>query len=122
HGKPSSFKDEQLSLDFNHSNSLNLVPRKRSFRGEFQKKVLLEVKKIPYGKIRTYKQIAEAMDSKAYRAVGTAIGKNPLPLIIPCHRVVKSDLSVGGFYGGTEMKKDILQNEGISIVNNKIRL
>ncbi|MGZ7044104.1 MAG: methylated-DNA--[protein]-cysteine S-methyltransferase [Methanobacterium sp.] len=98
------------------------MPRKQSFRGEFQKKVLLEVKKIPYGKIRTYKQIAEAMDSKAYRAVGTAIGKNPLPLIIPCHRVVKSDLSVGGFYGGTEMKKDILQNEGISIVNNKIRL
>jgi methylated-DNA-[protein]-cysteine S-methyltransferase len=86
----------------------------------FQKKVLLEVMKIPYGEVKTYKQISEAINSRAYRAVGTAIGKNPLPLIIPCHRVVKSDLSVGGFFGGMEMKKVILQNEGICIVNNKI--
>lgn len=77
--------------------------------------------KIPCGKVKTYKQISEAVDSKAYRAVGTAIGKNPLPLIIPCHRVVKSDLSVGGFYGGTEMKKEILENEGIQIVNEKVK-
>jgi len=76
--------------------------------------------KIPYGEIKTYKQISEAINSKAYRAVGTAIGKNHLPLIIPCHRVVKSDLSVGDFYGGIEMKKEILQNEGVSIVDNKI--
>ena len=76
--------------------------------------------KIPYGEVKSYKQISEAINSRAYRAVGTAIGKNPLPLIIPCHRVVKSDLSVGGFFGGVEMKKVILQNEGIFIVNNKI--
>ncbi|MEN4006386.1 MAG: MGMT family protein, partial [Methanobacteriaceae archaeon] len=88
---------------------------------EFQRKVLLEVMKIPCGKIRTYKQISEAIDSKAYRAVGTAIGKNPLPLIIPCHRVVRSDFSVGGFSGGFEMKKEILKNEGIHIVNDKIK-
>lgn len=87
---------------------------------EFQRKVLLEVMKIPHGKVKTYKQISEAIDSKAYRAVGTAIGKNPLPLIIPCHRVVRSDLNVGGFSGGTEMKKEILKNEGICIVFDKI--
>lgn len=87
---------------------------------DFQKKVLLEVKKIPHGEVRTYKQISEAINSKAYRAVGTAIGKNPLPLIIPCHRVIRSDFKVGGFFGGSEMKKEILKNEGIHIVNDKI--
>ncbi|MBI5679995.1 MAG: MGMT family protein [Methanobacterium sp.] len=89
--------------------------------GDFQKEVLQEVSKIPYGEVRTYKQIAEAINSKAYRAVGTAISKNPLPLIIPCHRVVKSDLSVGDFFGGMEMKKEILKNEGICIVKGKIK-
>lgn len=105
HGKEFSFEDKQLNLDLNR----------------FQKKVLLEVMKIPYGEIKTYKQISEAINSKAYRAVGTAIGKNPLPLIIPCHRVVRSDSNIGGFFGGMEMKKEILQNEGICIVNDKIR-
>jgi methylated-DNA-[protein]-cysteine S-methyltransferase len=73
HGKESSF-------DVN-------VPDENSFRG----KVLQEVAKIPYGEVKTYKQIAESLDTKAYRAVGTAIGRNPLPIIIPCHRVVRSE-------------------------------
>lgn len=93
-----------------------------NLKGDFQGEVLREVAKIPYGKIKTYKQIAEAVESKAYRAVGTAIGKNPLPIIIPCHRVVKSDLRVGGFFGGTEMKKEMLENEGICIKKGKIIL
>lgn len=88
----------------------------------FQKEVLQEVAEIPYGAIKTYKQVAEAIGSNAYRAVGTAIGRNHLPIVIPCHRVVKSDLSIGGFFGGTEMKKEILENEGICIVNGKIKL
>lgn len=92
------------------------TPDKNSFKG----KVLQEVAKIPYGEVKTYKQIAEALDTKAYRAVGTAIGRNPLPIIVPCHRVVRSDLHVGGFFGGTEMKKEILENEGICIVDYKI--
>ena len=92
------------------------APDESSFKG----KVLREVAKIPYGEVKTYKQIAEALDTKAYRAVGTAIGRNPLPIIIPCHRVVRSDFQVGGFFGGTEMKKEILENEGINIVDYKI--
>lgn len=91
-------------------------------KGSFQKDVLHEVAEIPYGEVKTYKQIAEALNSKAYRAVGTAIGKNPLPIIIPCHRVVKSDLKVGEFFGGTEMKKEILENEGICIEKDKVVL
>ncbi len=86
----------------------------------FKKKVLLEVMKIPHGEVRSYKQISESINSKAYRAVGTAIANNPLPLIIPCHRVVKSDMKVGKFYGGATMKTEILINEGICVVNGKI--
>jgi methylated-DNA-[protein]-cysteine S-methyltransferase len=92
------------------------IPDKNSFRG----KILQEVAKIPHGEVRTYKQIAEVLDTKAYRAVGTAIGKNPLPIIIPCHRVIKSDLRVGGFRGRTEMKKEILKNEGVRILDGKV--
>jgi len=105
HGEAVYFENEVLNLDV----------------GEFQEKVLLELMKIPYGEVKSYKQVADAIDSKAYRAVGTAIGKNPLALIIPCHRVIRSDYKVGGFYGGTEMKKEILENEGICIVNGKIK-
>jgi methylated-DNA-[protein]-cysteine S-methyltransferase len=83
--------------------------------------VLQEVAKIPYGEVRTYKQISEVLNTKAYRAVGTAIGRNPLPMIIPCHRVVKSDLRVGGFFGGTEMKTEMLKNEGVRILDGKVR-
>lgn len=104
YGKKSIFKKEMLHLNLS----------------EFQKRVLLEVMKIPYGKIKTYKQVSEAIDSKAYRAVGTAIAKNPFPLIIPCHRVVRTDLDIGGFYEGPFMKKEILQNEGIKIKGFKI--
>lgn len=106
HGKTATFENESLNLNFN----------------KFQKQVLSEVMKIPRGEVKTYKQISEAIDSKAYRAVGTAIGKNPLPLIIPCHRVIRSDFKVGGFYGGTEMKKEILENEGIQISDGKIKI
>lgn len=90
-------------------------------KSDFKSKVLQEVAKIPYGEVRTYKQISESIGTKAYRAVGTAIGRNHLPIIIPCHRVVKSDLHVSGFFGGTEMKKEMLENEGICIVDGKIK-
>jgi methylated-DNA-[protein]-cysteine S-methyltransferase len=89
-------------------------------KSSFGIKVLQEVEKIPHGEVRTYKQIAESLDTKAYRAVGTAVGKNPLPIIIPCHRVIKSDFRVGGFRGGTEIKEEILKNEGVRILNGKV--
>jgi methylated-DNA-[protein]-cysteine S-methyltransferase len=91
-------------------------------KNDFKSKVLQEVAKIPYGEVRTYKHISESIGTKAYRAVGTAIGRNPLPIIIPCHRVVKSDLHVGGFFGGTEMKKEMLENEGVCIIDDKIKI
>jgi len=77
----------------------------------FQKKVLLIVQKIPYGKTMSYKQVAEiAGYPGAYRAVGTTMKLNNIPLIIPCHRVIKSNGSLGGFSanGGTGLKERML--------------
>ena len=81
---------------------------------EFQKKVWKEILKIPKGQTRTYKDIALSIGSpKSYRAVANACGKNPLPVTIPCHRVIKSDGSIGGYSakGGVEKKKILLSGE-----------
>ncbi len=86
----------------------------------FEIDVILEVAKIPHGSVRTYKEIAKLLDSHAYRAVGTAIGKNPFPILIPCHRVIRSDGKIGDFRGGTPMKVEILKNEGIKIDDLKL--
>lgn len=77
---------------------------------EFQCAVWNVTRAIPYGERRTYAEIAEAIGTRAYRAVGTALAKNPVPLFIPCHRVVgKKDL--GGYAFGLEMKRELLEME-----------
>ena len=86
----------------------------------FERRVLLEVSKIPLGEVTTYKKISESIGTRGYRAVGTAIGKNPFPIIIPCHRVVKSDGNIGNYRGGVKMKRKILKNEGIKILDGKV--
>jgi methylated-DNA-[protein]-cysteine S-methyltransferase len=80
-------------------------------------KVLL---KVPKGKVTTYKAIAKKLNSKAYRAVGNAMNKNPYAPEVPCHRVVKSNEEVGGFASGPKKKIEMLRKEGIEIKNNKI--
>jgi O-6-methylguanine DNA methyltransferase len=90
------------------------IPVGLSHLGNFQRRVLEEMQKIPYGKVKTYKEIAEALGSKAYQAVGSACGKNPLMLIYPCHRVVASN-GVGGFAHGLEMKLTLLELESKSL-------
>ena len=77
----------------------------------FRLKVYQEMQKIPYGKSITYSDLAGKVGSpKAFRAVGTACGKNPLPLIIPCHRV-KAQSGLGGFTGGLDIKRFLLNLE-----------
>ena len=81
---------------------------------EFQIKVWKEIAKIPLGETRSYKEIATAIGSpNSSRAVANACGKNPYPIKIPCHRVVKSDGSIGGYSGtgGIERKKELLAKE-----------
>ena len=83
---------------------------------EFQIKVWLELKKIPSGEIRTYKQIAQTIGHpKSSRAVANACARNPYPPTIPCHRVVRSDGGLGGYSGegGIATKKKLLIDEGV---------
>ena len=110
HGDNLKIELDQLELNPNSSNS-----PKTTIKTSFEKKVIIEVAKIPYGTVKTYKDIAKSLDSKAYRAVGTAIGNNPFPIVIPCHRVIRTDGKIGGFRGGTPMKVEILKNEGMEI-------
>ena len=84
----------------------------------FQKKVWNELKKIPKGEVRTYKEIAVAIGKpNSSRAVANACGKNPKPIEIPCHRVIRSDGSLGGYSGkgGVSTKCKLLKREGISL-------
>jgi len=82
----------------------------------FQRRVWGEVKKIAYGHTRSYQEIAQQIGSDyAQRAVGQANGQNPIPLIIPCHRVIRSDGKIGGYSGGVEIKKRLLELEGLNI-------
>ena len=79
---------------------------------DFQKKVWEALKAIPYGETRSYAQIAAAAGNpKACRAVGGANNKNPLPVIIPCHRVIGADGSLTGYGGGLEIKRFLLNLE-----------
>jgi len=79
---------------------------------EFQKKVWSEVAKISFGKTKSYLEIAELIgNKKSIRAVGLANGQNPLPIIIPCHRVIGSNGKLVGYAGGLERKKWLLAHE-----------
>jgi AraC family transcriptional regulator, regulatory protein of adaptative response / methylated-DNA-[protein]-cysteine methyltransferase len=81
----------------------------------FQKQVWQALLKIPYGKTRTYADIAREIGKpNAVRAVGTACGANPVALIIPCHRVLRSDGGLGGYEWGLERKKKLLEQERLS--------
>jgi|TARA_Y100000034_G_scaffold105413_1_gene132735 methylated-DNA-[protein]-cysteine S-methyltransferase len=94
----------------------------------FYEKVYGLCKKVPRGKVTSYKAIAEKLGTKAYRAVGTAMNKNPYGILrckgknmVPCHRVVGNDGSLVGFAHGLKKKAELLRKEGIEIKNNKIK-
>jgi methylated-DNA-[protein]-cysteine S-methyltransferase len=88
----------------------------------FRDKVYLETAKIPRGKVSTYKTIAKKLNTKAYRAVGTALNKNPHAPKVPCHRVINSSGHVGDFSKGIDNKISLLKKEGIKINQKKIDL
>ncbi len=85
---------------------------------EFQIEVWKELSKIPKGEVRTYKQIAKSIGKpKSSRAVANACAKNPYPIVIPCHRVIRSDGTIGGYsgQGGVKLKKELLKKEGVRL-------
>lgn len=94
---------------------------------QFQEKVWKLMKRIPEGKVTTYKILAERLGIKAYRAVGAAMNRNPYGILsckgknmVPCHRVVASSGHLHGFAHGLKKKAELLENEGIRVVTNKI--
>ena len=125
-------KLESIKLDITHPNNHSLFMKKvidelnRYFLGEqikfdieyelsisfFYKKVLNEVYKIPYGKTASYKYISKKIDnSLAYRAVANANAANPIPIIIPCHRVILSNGTSGDYGGGKKLKQNLIDFE-----------
>jgi methylated-DNA-[protein]-cysteine S-methyltransferase len=91
-------------------------------RKSFNERCYKLLKKVPKGKVTTYKELAKALRSKAYRAVGNAMNKNPYAPKVPCHRVVNSDGRVGGFASGTKKKILMLRKEGVEVNKGKINL
>ncbi len=79
----------------------------------FQQKVMKTDWTIPRGKTATYGWVAKQIGTKGVRAVGNANARNPFPLVYPCHRVIRSDRTLGGFGGGLEMKRQLLEMEGV---------
>lgn len=81
--------------------------------GGFYRKVLDATARLPYGEVKTYGQIASsAGNPRAHRAAGTALGSNPLPIVVPCHRIVRSGPDPGNYGGGRELKRWLLELEG----------
>lgn len=79
---------------------------------DFEKNVWLCLSEVPYGETRTYKWLADRIGKpKASRAVGQALGKNPIPIVIPCHRIIESDGSIGGYSSGVDIKRRLLEME-----------
>jgi len=81
---------------------------------DFRRRALRAIDRIPYGKTRNYTEIARsAGNERAVRAAGTACGANPIPIIVPCHRVLRTSGALGGYGGGLPMKEALLELEGI---------
>jgi len=117
--------DEQLTPVVEALNEFLLGTRREfpyvldTYQGsEFDRSVWSELRRIPRGTTRTYGAIASllGMSPGAARAVGQACGRNPLPLVIPCHRVIASDGSLGGYAGGPDLKARLLKLEGVLLV------
>lgn len=91
----------------------------------FAQRVYDRLCRVPKGKVTTYRELAHVLNSKAYRAVGLALRSNPYAPNVPCHRVVQSDGSIGGFKGTTcgqpvEEKIALLKGEGVRVENNRV--
>ena len=88
----------------------------------FNQKVWAVTARIPRGKVMTYRDVAAALGSNGYRAVGNALNKNPYAPTVPCHRVVGSDGSLTGFAGGLAKKRKLLEQEGIPFAGKRVDL
>jgi methylated-DNA-[protein]-cysteine S-methyltransferase len=112
---PARLDDARRELDLYFEGKLTEfdLPLDWRLTDGFRKKVQRAIARIPYGKTRSYTEIARsAGNERAVRAAGTACGSNPLPIVVPCHRVLRSGGALGGYGGGLPMKEALLRLEG----------
>jgi methylated-DNA-[protein]-cysteine S-methyltransferase len=113
---PARFEETRRELDLYFEGKLDHfeLPLDWSLSDGFRLKVQRAIARIPYGETRNYREMATiAGNERAVRAAGTACGRNPLPVVVPCHRVLRSGGGLGGYGGGLEMKRGLLELEGI---------
>jgi methylated-DNA-[protein]-cysteine S-methyltransferase len=111
---PAGFEDARRELDLYFEGKLDRfdLPLDWSLSDGFRLKVQRAIARIPYGETRSYLEMATiAGNERAVRAAGTACGRNPLPVVVPCHRVLRSGGGLGGYGGGLEMKRGLLELE-----------
>ena len=103
----------QLAEYFEHERTQFDLPLDLSLTADFSRRVLQELRAVPYGHVTTYGELAaRAERPKAARAVGTVMNRNPIPIVLPCHRVVGKSGSLVGYGGGLERKEALLRLEG----------
>ncbi len=113
---PAEFDSVRRELDLYFEGRLQDfgVPLDWRLTKDFRRRVLRATARIPYGETRSYMQMAKsAGNRRAVRAAGTALGSNPIPVIVPCHRVLRSGGGLGGYGGGLPMKQELLRIEAV---------
>jgi methylated-DNA-[protein]-cysteine S-methyltransferase len=113
---PAEFDEVRRELDLYFEGKLDSfdLPLDWRLSGGFRQRVMRAINRIPYGQTRSYTEMArKAGNERAVRAAGTACGSNPIPLVVPCHRVLRTGGALGGYGGGLPMKEALLQLEGV---------
>jgi methylated-DNA-[protein]-cysteine S-methyltransferase len=114
---PARLDDARRQLDLYFEGGLTEfdLPLDWRLTHDFRRRAVRAIARIPYGQTRSYTQIARsAGNERAVRAAGTACGANPIPIVVPCHRVLRSGGGLGGYGGGLPMKEALLELEGVS--------
>jgi methylated-DNA-[protein]-cysteine S-methyltransferase len=113
---PAELDEARRELDLYFEGKLDRfdLPLDWQLSGGFRQRVLRAINRIPYGQTRSYTEMArKAGNERAVRAAGSACGSNPIPLVVPCHRVLRTGGALGGYGGGLSMKQGLLELEGI---------
>lgn len=113
---PAALDEVRRELDLYFAGKLDSfdLPLDWQLSSGFRQRVLLAIDRIPYGQTRTYTEMArKAGNERAVRAAGSACGSNPIPLVVPCHRVLRTGGALGGYGGGLPMKQSLLELEGV---------
>lgn len=113
---PGELDEVRRELDLYFEGKLDRfnLPLDWRLSGGFRQRVLRAINRIPYGQTRSYTEVARrAGNERAVRAAGSACGSNPIPLVVPCHRVLRTGGALGGYGGGLPMKQGLLELEGV---------